>query len=345
MKTTYPMAWVVAPGRIEFQERTLPPLGNKDVLIQVKAAAICGSDLHLFKGRHPSVELPAAIGHETAGQIIEIGKEVTEHKVGERVTIEPVITCGECEFCKRGQYHLCVRISFQYRKGQGAFTPYFIAPEDRVYTLPDCVNYEEGALVEPLSVALHAQQKSGLQRGQTCAVFGAGALGVLIAALNRRAGASRVFVSDINPFRLEKAMELGATDVINSLTSNPLEVIQTMTNQMGVDCTFEAVGLGTTLLQAITAVKKGGMVTMVGIFENPEVILPANLIVQREIRLSGSQAYCGDFEASLALLEKGEIDLMKLITYRFALDDIQKGFDLLSGPPSDALKVIITMGE
>jgi 2-desacetyl-2-hydroxyethyl bacteriochlorophyllide A dehydrogenase len=344
MKTTYPMAWVTSPGKIEFREHTLPPLGRRDVLVQIKAAAICGSDLHIFKGRHPSAELPVSIGHEAAGQIAAVGKEVSTHKVGDRVAIEPVITCGVCEFCKRGQYHLCEKISFQYRTGQGAFTSYFIAPEDRVYRLPDRLTYEEGALVEPLSVALHAFKKAGLQHGQTCAVFGAGALGVLIAALTRQAGASRVFISDINPFRLGKALELGATDVINNLSSNPVEIIRTMTAQMGVDCTFEAVGLGTTLLQAIHAVKKGGMVTLVGIFENPEVILPANLIVQREIRMAGSQAYCGDYEASLALLENGEIDLKKMITHRFVLEEIQQGFELLTGSPSDALKVIITMG-
>ena len=185
MKETYPMAVMVAPGRVEFQEHRLAVLGNKDVLIQIKAAAICGSDLHIFKGRHPSAGLPVAVGHEASGQIIAVGREVTKHQVGERVTIEPVISCGQCDFCRRGHYHLCVNISFQYRKGQGVFTPYFIAAEERVYKLPENLSYQEGALVEPLSVALHAVKKSGVCLGQSSAVFGAGAIGLLVAMLAR----------------------------------------------------------------------------------------------------------------------------------------------------------------
>src|SRR5512138_382872 len=175
------MAVVTAPGKVEFQERCLPELGARDVLVQIKAAAICGSDLHVFKGLHPSAALPVTVGHEAAGQIIEIGGAVTKHAVGDRVTIEPIITCGTCEFCERGLYHLCTSVSFKYRQGQGAFASFFVASEERVHTLPARISYEEGALVEPLSVALHAVKKSGLRVGETCAIFGAGAIGLLVA--------------------------------------------------------------------------------------------------------------------------------------------------------------------
>jgi threonine dehydrogenase-like Zn-dependent dehydrogenase len=262
MKRTYPMAMITAPGKVEFEERIIPKIAEKDVLIQLKAAAICGSDLHIFKGRHPSAALPVSIGHEAAGQIIAIGREVSKHQIGDRVTIEPVIACGKCEFCRRGQYHLCADISFQYRKGQGAFAPYFIASEERVFKLPDNLSYEEGALVEPLSVALHAVKKSGVRLGQTCAVFGAGAIGLLVSMLARRACGNQVFVSDINPFRLEKALEFGATDVINSQSDGPVETILAKTAQMGVDHSFEAVGLADTLLQALKTLKKGGSATL-----------------------------------------------------------------------------------
>jgi 2-desacetyl-2-hydroxyethyl bacteriochlorophyllide A dehydrogenase len=343
MNPTYPMAMVTVPGRVEFQDHALPQLGPKDVLIQIKAASICGSDLHIFKGRHPSAGLPAAIGHEAAGQIIALGKDASKHAPGDRVTIEPVITCGQCEFCRRGQYHLCLNISFQYRTGQGAFTPYFIANEERVFKLPDNLSYEEGALVEPLSVALHAVKKSGILLGQTSAVFGAGAIGLLVAMLARRASGSRVFVSDINPFRLEKALELGATDGINSLTTDPVETILAKTEHLGVDHSFEAVGLATTLLQALKVIKKGGKSFLLGIFENPDVILPVNLFVQREISLTGSQGYCWDFQDSLVLLEGGVVDLKRLITHRLPLDELQQGFELLSDPKMSSIKVIITM--
>jgi 2-desacetyl-2-hydroxyethyl bacteriochlorophyllide A dehydrogenase len=345
MSQTYPMALVTAPGKVEFQERILPEFGAKDVLIQLKVAAICGSDLHIFKGRHPSAALPVSIGHEAAGQIIAIGRDVSKHNIGDRVTIEPVIACGKCEYCRRGQYHLCAKISFQYRKGQGAFATYFIASEERVFKLPDSLSYEEGALVEPLSVALHAVKKSGLRLGQTCAVFGAGAIGLLVSILARRACGNQVFVSDINPFRLEKALEFGATNVINSRSDDPVETILAKTAQMGVDHSFEAVGLETTLLQALKALKKGGAATLLGIFENPDVVVPVNLFVQREISLAGSQGYCWDFQDSLALLENGAVNLKQLITHRIALDELQQGFEVLMNPKSNAIKVVLKIDE
>lgn len=344
MSTTYPMAMVTAPGKVEFQTKTLPDLGIRDVLVQVKAAAICGSDLHIFKGMHPSAALPVSIGHEASGQIIAVGEEVQKYKVGDRVTIEPIIACGKCDFCMRGEYHLCVNVSFQYRKGQGAFAPYFIASEDRVFKLPDHLSYEEGALVEPLAVALHAVKKSGIHLGQTCAVFGAGAIGLLVAMLSHRTTASDVFVADINPFRLEKALELGATGVINSLVSNPVETIMERTGQMGVDRSFEAVGLEATLIQSLTALKKGGTATLLGIFEKPDAVLPVNLFVQREINLAGSQGYCWDFQDGLALLENNVVDLKKLITHRLNFDELQQGFETLLNPQSNAIKVVINIG-
>lgn len=343
MSMTYPMAMVTAPGKVEFQTKTLPDLGVRDVLVQVKAAAICGSDLHIFKGMHPSAALPVSIGHEASGQIIAVGEEVQKHKIGDRVTIEPIIACGKCDFCIRGEYHLCVHVSFQYRTGQGAFAPYFIASEDRVFKLPDHLSYEEGALVEPLAVALHAVKKSGIRLGQTCAVFGAGAIGLLVAMLSHRTTASDVFVADINPFRLEKALELGATEVINSLSLNPVETILERTGQMGVDRSFEAVGLEATLIQSLTALKKGGTATLLGIFEKPDAVLPINLFVQREINLAGSQGYCWDFQDGLALLENNVVDLKKLITHCLNFDELQQGFETLLNPQSNAIKVVINI--
>lgn len=344
MKTTYPMAMVTAPGKVEFLERSLPELGARDVLVRIKAAAICGSDLHIFKGLHPSAVLPVSIGHEAAGEIIAAGREVTKHRIGDRVTIEPILTCGKCEYCQRGNYHLCLNVSFQYRKGQGAFSPYFTASEDRVFKLPEALSYAEGALIEPLSVALHAVKKSALCAGQSCAVFGAGAIGQLITALARRLTGSRVFVTDINPFRLKKAADLGAI-VINGLEADPLEAIMQATGQIGVDRSFEAVGLELTLIQALKALKKGGTATLLGIFENPGVVLPINIFVQREINLAGAQGYCWDFQDSLSLVENRGVDLSTLITHRLKLGDLQKGFEILLDPQSNALKVVVEMGD
>jgi 2-desacetyl-2-hydroxyethyl bacteriochlorophyllide A dehydrogenase len=341
---SYPMAVITGPGKIEFQDRILREPSADEVVIKVKSAAICGSDLHLYRGRHPSAQLPSAVGHEIAGDVYVVGKDVKQCVVGDRVTIEPVITCGKCESCLRGQYHLCTQISFQYRKGQGGFAPYFIVQEDRVYKLPDNVPYTEGALVEPLSVALHAVKKSGLMLGQSGAVFGAGAIGLLVLMLAQQASGSRIFISDVRPYRLNKATELGAWRVIDSHHEDAVRVILEETQQMGVDHAFEAVGLETTLVQSLNVVKKGGVVTMLGIFEELQAMIPANLFIQREITLSGSQGYSWDFQDSLRLLERGSIDLKPLITHRLPLERLIEGFEILMDPDGAAIKVLVDVG-
>lgn len=343
MSLTYPMAVITAPGKVEFQQKTLPPLGDEDVLIRIRAAAICGSDLHLYKGLHPSVTLPVSVGHEAAGEIIEVGRAVTKHKPGDRVTIEPVIACGKCAYCVRGDYHLCANISFQYRKGQGAFSPYFIVHQDRAFRLPDNVSYDEGALVEPLSVAMHAVKKSGIRLGQTSAVFGAGAIGILVSMLSRQTSGIGSIVCDIHPYRLNKALEMGAQQAINSREQDAVEMILTATEQMGVDKSFEAVGLEATLIQSLQVLKRGGNATLLGIFEQLDNKIPVNLFVQREISLYGSQGYSWDFQDGLKMLATGTIDLKPLITHALPLAELAQGFEILMNPKNESIKVVIQL--
>lgn len=338
--TTYPMAMVTAPGKVEFVERSFPARGPTDVLVAVRAASICGSDLHIFKGRHPSAPLPVAIGHELSGEVLEVGSQVRHLRPGDRVTVEPALVCGKCDFCRRGQYHLCVDISFQYRRGQGAFAPYFVASEERVFRLPGGVSYETGALIEPLAVAIHAVRQAGIGLGQTTAVFGAGAIGLLVMLLARQVSGGPVWIADVQPARLQAAVELGATAGIDSRTQDPVQVILEHTQGLGVDRSFEAVGLEVTLVQSLRALKKGGKATLLGIFEEPQATLPANLFIQREISLAGSQGYNWDFQAALSLLAGGDFPLSKLVTHSFPLARIQEGFDLLLTPGNRAIKVV-----
>ena len=166
----------------------LPSLGPTDVLIQVKAVTICGSDLHIFKGKHPAVQLPIPVGHEIAGQIVEIGGAVTGVAVGDRVAVEPVLVCDACLFCARGDYHLCSNISFQYRRGQGGFTPWFIADQRWVHRLPDHASWLDGALLEPLAVCVHAVRRANVAFGDQAAIFGDGAIGLFTLQAAQLAG-------------------------------------------------------------------------------------------------------------------------------------------------------------
>ncbi len=341
MTQTYPMAIVSAPGKVEFQDKRLPELSPKEVLIGVKASSICGSDLHIFKGKHPSAPLPVAIGHELSGQVLKVGNAVSKLSEGDRVVVEPVITCGQCYFCQKGEYNLCTQISFQYRKGQGAFAPYFIASEEWVHPLPKGIPYEEGALIEPLSVSLHAFKKAGIQPGHTVAIFGAGAIGLMLLLLTKLSGAGDVFVADVQDFRLRKAKAFGASLVINSSKEEAVRKMMERTSDFGVDRVFEAVGLESTLVQSLKVLKKGGSSVVIGIFEEQEVRIPVNLFIQKEISLAGSQGYCWDFQSALTLLEKGEIRLKEMITHVLPLSSLQQGFELLMDPKNEAIKVVI----
>jgi len=345
MSNRYPMAIVVEPGKIEFQERELPALGDTDVRLKVKVVTLCGSDLHIFKGKHPTAALPVPVGHELAGVIEATGSRVTRLKVGDRVAVEPVITCGECYFCQRGQYHLCTNISFQYRRGQGALTSHFIAAEKWVHKLPPGLSFVEGAMLEPLSVAVHAVKKSRPELAGTNAIFGAGAIGLLLLQVIRRFGGGDTFVIDVDDYRLETARQLGAKHVLHNRNIDVLQAIFENTAGLGVDRAYEAVGVNLTLVQALKALKKGGLAILLGLFEQAEINIPANLFVQKEISLAGSQGYCWDFQTAIQLVAQGQIDLKRLVTHEAPLREVQQAFETLLDPHSRAIKVAIRMDD
>ncbi len=340
MNATRPMAFITEPGKIEFRDVPVPELGPTDVLIAVKAAAICGSDLHIFKGKHPAVDLPVPVGHEVAGQVTQVGAQVTRLEPGDRVTVEPVIVCGECFFCKRGEYHLCTAISFQYRQGQGGLTTHFVADQEWVHRLPEGLSCAQGALLEPLSVAVHAVGKANVSLADSVAIFGAGAIGLLLLQLVQAAGAGDVFVVDIQPHRLEVAKSLGARALDNT-SGDVTSEIYAQTRGLGVDLAFEAVGLASTLRQTLSVLRKGGQAVLIGLFEEDEIRIPANIFVQKEISLSGSQGYCRDFQNAIKLVKQGRVDLGKLITHEFSLAETQAAFDALMTPQEKAMKIVI----
>ena len=342
MENAYPMAMVSAPGSIEFVDFPVADPSPTQVLIKTKAVSICGSDIHTYRGTHPFAPLPAAIGHELSGEIVQTGREVSKFQPGDHVVLEPVIVCGACAFCQQGDYNLCAHISFHHREGKGAFIPYFVADQDWVHRLPNGISFEEGALVEPLAVALHALRRADIKKGQNVAVFGAGPVGIMIVMVARRAGAGGIFSVDIQDFRLRKAKELGATEVFDNAEGHALEAIAQWTDHLGVDVAFEAVGRQLTLLQSLRALRKGGTAVIVGLFSEADVVIPSNIFVQKEITLSGSQGYCRDFQAALKLLEKGDIDLRSLITHRLPIRSLQEGFELLTESDAEAMKVVIT---
>ncbi|MCR4431284.1 MAG: alcohol dehydrogenase catalytic domain-containing protein [Tepidanaerobacteraceae bacterium] len=330
---------VVEAGKVDFLERPLGDPAPNQVIIKIVSSAICGSDLHIFKGKHPSAPLPVTIGHEFSGDVVAVGSEVGKVKVGDRVTVEPVIVCGKCIACKTGNYGYCENISFTYRKGDGAMADYIIAEEPYVYRLPEHLSYDAGALIEPLSVAVHAVRRADIKMGEKVLVIGAGAIGILIAALCRKSGATDVGVVDYSHKRLEMALEMGATFAVNPSEKDVYEAVYDVTGGIGMDKTFECVGLEATFNQAMMTLRKNGTATIIGIFENPNITIPATRFITHEIKVQGSQGYCWDFPIALEMTK--EIDIERLVTHTFKLQDLQQALETCLDRNSGAVKVIV----
>jgi (R,R)-butanediol dehydrogenase/meso-butanediol dehydrogenase/diacetyl reductase/L-iditol 2-dehydrogenase len=280
------------------------------------------------------------VGHEISGDVEGAGKGVRRFKEGDRVTVEPCIVCGKCDACLHGNYGYCEHISFTYRNGDGAMAFYITVRESSVYHLPARLGYHAGALIEPLSVAAHAVRRADIKLGEKALVIGAGAIGILVAALCRHSGAGEILVCDNSASRLLKAKEFGATMTVNPREGGDLDnAVRELSGGTGMDKTFECVGRESTFIQAMTGLRRNGLATIIGIFEEPEITINAMRFITHEIRMQGSQGYCWDFPVALKMSER--IDLEKLVTHVFPLDDLQKALETCFDPQAESIKVII----
>ncbi len=330
---------VYEPFKTRFLERTIQALDPDEVLVKVRASAICGSDLHIARGLHPSAPLPVTIGHEFSGDVAAVGGGVSNVAPGARVTVEPCITCGQCDACRHGEYSYCENISFTYRRGDGAMADYVVVKAPYVYELPQELSYEAGALIEPLSVATHAVRRAQVGLGETVLIVGAGAIGMMAGAICRRCGAAQVIIADLSDQRLEAALGLGATHAVNSGKQDLERELARLTGGKGVDKSFECVGREVCFNQAVTALKKNGTCTAVGIYEQPLVSFPAGRLITHEIHIQGAQGYCWDFPIAIAAAR--ELPMERFVTHTFPLDQLQAALETALDPASGSIKVVV----
>ena len=322
------------------------PLAD-EVLIQVAACGICGSDVHGYDGSSGRRIPPIVMGHEAAGRVAAVGEKVTSLAEGHRVTFDSTIYCGACSHCLRGDVNLCdnrqvLGVSCGDYRRAGAFAEYVVVPARIVYRLPDQLSFTEAAMLEATAVALHAVNVTQMPPDSAALVIGAGMIGLLILQALRATGCSRVFVADIDESRLKMATELGATAVV-SAKSDLVPQITKLTNGTGVDVVLEAVGRNETVSAAIDCVRKGGTVTLVGNI-SPEVTLPLQKVVSRQIRLQGSCASAGEYPKAIELLASGAIRVKPLITAVAPLDQGPAWFERLHAGEPNLLKVVLTPG-
>ena len=340
---------------IRVEEVAEPSVGPGQVKVKVAWTGICGSDLHEYlagpifvpvEQDHPLShdKAPISMGHEYCGTITELGDGVTDLAVGDRVAIEPIFACGTCAACRAGKYNLCDSLGFMgLSGGHGGFAAYSVVPAGMAHKMPDSLSMEQGALVEPAAVALHAVRLSQIKAGDKAAVFGAGPIGLLVVEALRVAGASEIHVVEPSPQRRERALALGATSAVDPMAQDAVAAIRAATG-IGVDVAFEVTGVPAVLAQCIDATNFEGQVLIVSIWESEAAFQP-NSVVLKERQLKGTIAYRNVYPAVMSLMTQGYFSAERLVTKRIQLDQIvQQGFEALVAEKSQ-VKILVEAPE
>ncbi|MCS7253698.1 MAG: NAD(P)-dependent alcohol dehydrogenase [Armatimonadota bacterium] len=333
---------------IRVEEIEMPSIKSDDeVLIRIRAVGICGSDIHYYRegriGRFV-VTKPHILGHECAGEIVEVGKAVKHLKPGDKVAIEPGVGCRRCKYCHEGRYNLCPDETFMGTPPTGgAFTEYVVWSGDFVYKLPEEVPYEAGALCEPLAVALHAINMSDMKPAATVAVLGCGPIGLALIQAALASGAARVIATDIYPLRLDKAKELGASEVFNAKEVDAVQAILDATGGEGADVVFEAAGSVTAQRQSFSVVKSGGVIVLVGMTAETVTEVPLLDLITREYQVRGILRYANSYPQAVAFTILGKVNLLPIVTHRFPLDSIVEALEVSDTRKDESIKVMIKM--
>lgn len=345
MKEKMKTAVMLGIGKMGFEERPIPSPKDDEVLVKLEYVGICGSDLHYYEhGRIGDyiVEPPFVLGHEPGGVVVEVGKNVTHLKVGDRVALEPGKTCGHCEFCRTGRYNLCPDvIFFATPPVDGVFQEYVAHEAGLCFKLPDNVSTMEGALIEPLAVGFHAAQQGGAHMGQTAVVTGSGCIGLVSMMALKALGVSTVYVVDIMQKRLDKAMELGATKTINGKEVNTVDKIMELTQGRGCDLVIETSGTEICARQGIEMLVKGGTLVQVGYSASGDMNLPMGLVLDKEINIKSVFRYRHIYPLAIQAVADGKVNLKGIVTNTFELDDIQNAMDSSVNNKADIVKAVV----
>jgi L-iditol 2-dehydrogenase len=326
-------------------EMAEPEIGLDEILIRVRACGICGSDIHGYDGSTGRRVPPLVMGHEAAGIVEAVGAAVEGFAVGDRVTFDSTVYCGQCFFCRRGDVNLCDRRQVlgvstgEYRR-HGAFAEFVAVPARICYKLPENLAFEHAAMIEAVSVAVHAVNLTPVALGDTAVVVGAGMIGLLVVQALKKAGCGRIIAVDLEDHKLQLAQRLGATDGLNPAQTDVAAQVAEWTGGRGADLAVEVVGATAPIKTAVASVRKGGTVTLVGNLA-PQVELPLQSVVTRQIRLQGSCASAGEYPACIDLLARGDIQVEPIISAKAPLAEGADWFRRLYNREGSWMKVIL----
>jgi len=331
--------------QFEYGDVPEPAIGPDDVLIRVKACGICGSDVHGMDGSTGRRIPPIIMGHEAAGVIAKVGTEVTDWNIGDRVSFDSTIYCGRCHFCRRGQINLCdnrrvLGVSCDEYRQHGAFAEYVAVPQRILYRLPQDLSFVRASLVEPVSVAFHAVERTKISLNDTAVVVGSGMIGLLVIQALRIAGCGQIVAVDIDADRLEMARSLGADLTFKSDEVDVVSQVRAATDGRGADISFEVVGVTPTVDLAARCLRKGGSLTLVGNL-SPQVELPLQAVVTRELTLNGSCASNGEYPACFDMINRGAVNVDALISAVAPLSEGASWFQRLYNREPGLMKVVL----
>jgi len=335
------------PFKVENEEMPMPEITDDQVLIKVRSCGICGSDLNGFIGKSGKRRVPGLImGHEGAGEIVELGKNVLDVKLGDRVAVDPQNPCRKCYYCRHGWWNVCDHITglgsamrgFQH----GLMSEYFAIDPRQLVPLPEGVSFEEATFLDPVSNIAHALNNCTVNLSDTFTVIGAGVLGLIAVQLARFKGFTKIIVIDLIDSRLERAKALGADVIINSATEDCVERVKQETEGLGADVVMEAAGLAVTYQYAVQAVRKRGYVLAFG-FRDAEIPISSQALLFRELTIIGSTGWTFESDKSMEMIVSGIVDVKSLITDRFPLDKAQEAFMTLHENPGTSIKVLLNM--
>lgn len=322
----------------------MPVISDENVLIRVKSVGICGSDLHYYsKGSIGDcmVDFPFILGHEAAGEVVEVGKNVTHLKPGDRVCMEPGIPCYHCEECLSGHYNLCKSVRFWATPPyDGCLCEYVSHPAAFTFKIPNNMSYTEGALVEPLAIGLHAANMAGVKLGQTVAILGAGCIGLVTLMAVKAYGATKIIVGDLLDKRLSKARELGAVTV-NTGCEDFVEFVMKETNQRGADIVIDCAGVSQTVCQAINSTAMGASIVLVGLGTDVLDGIPTAPLSCKELTIKSIFRYRNLYPTAINAIASGLIDVSSIISHQFKFEDSAKAFEICTNDIKNVVKGVI----
>ncbi len=331
---------------LRLEDVPIPQISSDEVLVRMKRVGICGSDIHYYlEGSVASfvVKEPLILGHECAGEIVEIGNEVKNLRTGQRVVIEPGFTCGKCEYCRTGRYNLCREVKFYATPPfDGAFAEYVSAPEQNVFVMPDGMSFEEGAMIEPLAVGMMAAKMGEVTVQDTVAVLGAGPIGQMVLQAVRTFGVYETYVTDVVDYRLEYAKKYGAKEVINVSNEDIMEKFMKYTGNKGVDVVIEASGAPQSIQQSIDIVKPGGRIVLVG-YPPKDVQMPLSKVIAKELRIQGIHRYANVYPTAMKAVSTGKAVVKPFVTNVFPLGRIKEAFEANVSKTGNPMKIQIVI--